>query len=54
MEYILFQDLFSGSIARYDIIVTFVALLELIKNQKICALQIQAFGSIRIYQREGS
>jgi len=53
VEYVLFEDLFSGSITRFEIIVTFVALLELIKNQKIRALQIQAFGSIRIYQREG-
>jgi len=52
VEYVLFEDLFSGSITRYEIIITFVSLLELIKNQKIRALQVQAFGSIRIYQRE--
>jgi segregation and condensation protein A len=50
-EHILFEDLFSGYITRFEIIVTFVALLELIKNQKIRALQVQAFGSIRIYRR---
>ena len=52
VEYIVFQDLFSGSIVRHEIIVTFIALLELIRNQKIRALQFQEFGSIRIYQRE--
>jgi len=51
VEYVLFEDLFSGSITRFEIIITFVALLELIKNQKTRALQIQAFGSIRVYQR---
>ena len=54
VEYVIFEDLFSGSITRADIIVTFVAILELIKNQKITALQIQAFATIRIYLREES
>jgi len=49
-EYIIFQDLFSDSITRFEIIITFIALLELIKIQKVRALQFQEFGSIRIYK----
>jgi segregation and condensation protein A len=52
VEYIIFQDLFSSTKNRYEIILTFIALLELIRNQKIRTLQFQDFGTIRIYLRE--
>jgi len=49
VEYIVFQDLFSSARNRFDIIVTFVAMLELVRDQKIIALQFRNFGAIRIY-----
>ena len=52
VEYIVFQELFSEVFTRYEVIVTFVALLELIREQKIKALQFQQFGAIRIYPKE--
>jgi len=52
VEYIIFQDLFASAESRYAIILTFMALLELIRNQRVRALQFQAFGAIRIYLRE--
>ncbi|MBN2467750.1 MAG: segregation/condensation protein A [Deltaproteobacteria bacterium] len=50
-EYIVLQDLFSSCKSRLEIIVTFVAMLELIRSQRIRALQLQNFGSIRIALR---
>jgi len=52
VEYVIFQDLFASAESRYEIILTFMALLELIRDQRVRALQLQAFGSIRIYLRE--
>lgn len=52
VEYVTFQNLFSLTITRYEIILTFIALLELIRNQKVRALQFQTFGTIRIYRKE--
>jgi len=52
VKYVIFQDLFSSAEDRYEIIVTFIALLELIRIQKVRAVQFQEFGSIRIYLRE--
>ena len=54
VEYIIFQDLFSSTQNRHEIILTFIALLELIRNQKIRVLQFQDFGTIRVSMREGS
>ncbi|MFH0812916.1 MAG: segregation/condensation protein A [Pseudomonadota bacterium] len=54
VEYIIFQDLFSSAQHRMDVIVTFMAMLELIRSQKIRALQFQNFGTIRIYLKENS
>lgn len=51
-DYILFQDLFAAATSRYEVIVTFVAMLELIRDHKIIILQFRAFGTIRIYPRE--
>jgi len=52
VEYILFQDLFSSTKIRLEMIVTFIAMLELIRDQKIRTLQVKKFGSIRIYRRD--
>ena len=52
VEYIFFQDLFSSTKSRLEMIVTFVAMLELIRDQKIRTLQVKKFGSIRIYGRD--
>ena len=54
VEYLLFQELFSLAENRLEIIVTFLAILELIRNQRIRALQFENFGNIRIYLRDGS
>jgi len=52
IEYILFEDLFVSTKSRIEIIFTFVAMLELIRDQKIKTLQVKKFGSIRIYGRD--
>jgi segregation and condensation protein A len=52
VKYVIFQDLFFSAEDRYEIIITFIALLELIRIQKVRAVQFQEFGSIRIYLRE--
>jgi len=49
---IAFRDLFRPGVTRVEIIVTFLALLELIKTGKIRAYQSKAFGEIMIYSRE--
>jgi len=53
VEYLIFQDLFSSAENRFDIILTFMALLELIRNQKVRILQLEIFGTIRISLRDG-
>ena len=53
VEYLVFQDLFSSAENRYEIILTFIALLELIRNQKVRILQLEVFGTIRISLRDG-
>ena len=52
-DYIVFQDLFASSKSRYEVIVTFMAMLELIRDQRIMILQFRNFGMIRIYSRPG-
>lgn len=49
-EYFVFQDLFSSISDRYGIIVMFMALLELVRSQRIRAVQFESFGTIRIYR----
>lgn len=49
---IVFRDLFSNSANRVEIIVTFLAILELIKLGKIRAYQPRAFAELVIYGRE--
>ena len=48
---LLFQALFPPSVTRYELIITFLALLELVKMGKIYILQHKLFGSIKIMKR---
>jgi segregation and condensation protein A len=48
-----FFDMFPKGTAKLILVVTFVALLELIKNQKVKIGQSQAFGDIWIYLNDG-
>jgi segregation and condensation protein A len=47
-----FHELFDDSSSRLDMIVTFMALLELVKLAKIKSRQEDAFGSIWLYPGE--
>lgn len=47
-----FKDLFTNSATRVEIIVTFMAILELIKLGKIRAYQPRPFAELMIYGRE--
>lgn len=49
---IAFKDLFRPGVSKVEIIVTFLAILELIKVGKVRAYQSQAFADIMIYSRE--
>ena len=45
-----FSELFAGVTSRAEVVVTFLALLELIRLKQITALQAEAFGEIEIRQ----
>ncbi len=47
-----FEDLFDDVASRGDMIVTFLALLEMIRLKLIRVFQVGQFGAIRIYKRE--
>ena len=47
-----FEELFAGATRRVDLIITFLALLELIRMKQILAMQADTFGSIRIYRAD--
>jgi len=47
-----FPDLFDDAATRGDLVVTFLALLEMIRLRLVRAYQTGAFGEIRIYKRE--
>lgn len=49
-EFVQFESLFSGFTNKIEIIVTFLALLELIKMKMISVQQTSHFGAIRIYK----
>ncbi len=51
---ITFAELFSASASRLEMVVTFMALLELIKRAQIKCRQETAFGEIWIYRRTDS
>lgn len=50
---LMFDALFPDSFTKYALIITFLALLELVKMKKIYILQHKLFGSIKILRREG-
>jgi segregation and condensation protein A len=52
-EFIAFHELFNPETRRLELIVTFMALLELIRLKQIIAKQEDVFGHIRIYRGEG-
>ncbi len=45
---ILFSELFAGVTSRSEVVVTFLALLELIRLKQLTAIQTEAFGEIEI------
>lgn len=49
---ISFESLFARSYSKYILIITFLALLELVKMKKIYILQHKLFGNIKIMRRE--
>ncbi len=48
-----FEDLFSAADSRRRVITIFLALLELIKREKLRALQPEAHGTLRLFACEG-
>lgn len=48
---IVFKELFRGRTTRVEVVVTFLALLELIKLRRIQVYQSKLFGEIMIYRR---
>ena len=46
-----FEDLFEDAHTRQDLIVTFLALLEMIRTRVVRVFQAGMFGSIRVYRR---
>jgi segregation and condensation protein A len=46
-----FEDLFVDAHTRQDLIVTFLALLEMIRTRVVRVFQAGMFGSIRVYKR---
>lgn len=48
-KYVLFEDLLMQELTRKNIIITFLALLELIRLRQVFARQKELFGKIRIY-----
>lgn len=51
-RHLSFSELFSPQKSRLELVVTFLALLELVRQRICLAIQEQAFGDIRIIRRE--
>src|SRR6204780_3904368 len=49
-----FSELFAGAMSRTEVVVTFLALLELIRLKQIVAAQAEPFGEIEICRAEPS
>jgi segregation and condensation protein A len=47
-----FSELFAGAMSRTEVVVTFLALLELIRLKQLVAAQTEAFGEIEICRAE--
>jgi segregation and condensation protein A len=46
-----FAEVFSDPVTKFEIVVTFLAILEMVKNNLICIQQHKLFGDIRIVKR---
>jgi segregation and condensation protein A len=53
-ESLKFSDLFEGALSRSEVVVTFLALLELIRLKQLAAVQTEAFGVIEIRRVSGA
>ncbi len=51
---VVFQDLFAGALSRREALALFLALLELIRLQRVKAVQAQGFAQIKIFAMDGS
>ena len=51
-EKFFFGELFSDRVTRIEVIVTFLAILELVKANRIKVQQHKLFGDIRITRRQ--
>ena len=49
-----FEDLFADAYTRQDLIVTFLALLEMIRTRVVWVFQAGMFGAIRVYKRSAA
>jgi segregation and condensation protein A len=49
-----FEDLFADASTRPALIVTFLALLEMIRTRVVRVFQAGMFGAIRVYKRAGT
>ena len=49
-----FEELFSHSTSRRELITTFLAVLEMIRLKLIRIVQSKTFGPIRVYKRNSS
>jgi segregation and condensation protein A len=47
-----FSDLFAGDMSRMEVVVTFLAMLELIRLKQLVAIQAEAFGEIQLCRVE--
>ena len=47
-ETVRFSELFAGALSRMEVVVTFLALLELIRLKQLAVMQSEAFGEIDI------
>lgn len=47
-EFIYFRELLNPGTDRYDIALTFVSMLEMIRQRRVVADQKQTFGDIRV------
>jgi segregation and condensation protein A len=50
-DQLMFDALFPSTFSKYELIITFLALLELVKMKKIFILQHKLFGNIKIIKR---
>ncbi len=44
----IFGELFANASSRAEVVVTFLALLELIRLKRLKVVQVEAFGEIRV------